>query len=161
MKERDTFEEHLRRQALRPVPTHWRNEILAAAEANRHEATRQPVSEDQAALFAGLRLLLARVPLAWGSLAALWIVLAGVNLALPSPPTGAEGQASGSVRMATLAALDLLAPELDLVSEPGIRAPQSVPTPKPSEVPNRPRSERWRGLDFGGADHHSRLNCFV
>jgi len=152
MKNEDQFERHLRCQPLRPVPPAWRGQILAAAEASRRNIAAERVSEDQAALFAGWRLVFARVPLAWASLAALWLVLVGVNLTLPSPMVGVAAQPPASVRLANLAALDLLRAEFDSAHDSFAPAPEAAPARKPSEAPHRPRSERWRSVNFGAAD---------
>jgi len=151
MKNDDQFEQRLQRQPLRQVPSAWREEILAATKPNRRLAPAEAVSEDGAALVAGWRLLFARLPLAWASLAALWIVLVGVNLTLPSPVLGAAVQSPASFRLANLAALDLLSAEVDTTADPFASVLEAAPVRKPSEIPHRPRSERRRGFDFGEA----------
>ena len=84
----DPFEEALRRRPPRQIPAQWRDEILSAARESRatdgarHAA--RPASPP-----AGLRQLLWPSPVAWAGLAAVWLTLAGMNLALrePSPST--------------------------------------------------------------------------
>jgi hypothetical protein len=155
MNEQDPFEQRLRRQPMRQLPSAWRQGILTAAEANRPERVAQPASEDQAALIAGWRLLFGRLPLAWASLAALWIALVGVNLTLSSPMVGAAVSAPASVRMVDFAALTT---ELDSAQDPLATPPKASPAGKPSDVPQRPRSERRRVLNFGAADSDFRFD---
>lgn len=151
MKNNDQFEQRLRRQPLRQVPSAWREEILAAADVNRRSNTTQSVSEDQVALLTGWRLLFARLPLAWASLAALWVALIGVNLMMPSPIVRVTAQASPSARMETLAALDLQPGDLEALGRQFLPAPEVSPINRAPAVPLRPRSERRRGADSGEA----------
>ena len=156
MNEHDPFEQRLRRQPLRQVPPAWREQILAAADVNRRNATTQSVSEDQAALLAGWRLLFARVPLAWASLAALWLVLVGVNLALPSPIVSVAVQTPPSARMESLAALDFGSADFEALGNQLSPAPATAPATETPTAPRRPRSERRREADVGEA-HPKRL----
>ena len=149
MNNEDQFEQRLQRQPLRPVPVQWREEILATAEANRRHAAPQSVSEDQAALLAGWRLLFARLPLAWTALVALWVALIGVNLMLPHPPVNVAAQRSPSARMSLLAALDFRRAQLELLGDKFSLATEALPANEAPAVPPRPRSERHRHSDFG------------
>lgn len=148
MNNNDPFEQRLRRQPLRQVPPAWREEILVAADVNRRSTAPESVSEDQVALLAGWRLLFARLPLAWVSLAALWVALIGVNLMMPSPMVRLTAQTSLSVRMETLAALDLQPGDLEALGRQFSPAPEAPPANRPPAVPLRPRSERRRDTDF-------------
>lgn len=71
----DDFEKQLQQQPLRPVPEHWRNQILQAAriEANKPRAEIQTKS--------WLYQLLWPCPQAWGALAAVWVVVLFLNFA--------------------------------------------------------------------------------
>lgn len=162
MNEHGPFEQRLRRQPLRPVPSAWREEILAqaraTADARQRDVAAQTVSADQAALIAGWRLLFARLPLAWASLAALWIALIGLNLAMPSPMVRMAEPGASSAQMELLAALDVQPAGYEPLSDQPAPAPQALPAPKHSEVPLRPRSERRRSLDFGEVGSDSVLN---
>jgi hypothetical protein len=156
MKPENQFEERLRRQSLRQIPSAWREEIIAnaraVADAERQATTGKTVSENQAALIAGWRLIFARLPLAWASLAALWIAIIGVNLMLPTPMVSVAVQDSASDRMAELAALDSTALDSEPARAPQPPASEVLPATRPSEVPlRRPRSERRQGMDFGEA----------
>lgn len=152
----DQFEQCLRRQRLRQIPAAWRKEILAAADVNRRSTVTQPVFEDQAALLAGWRLLFARVPLAWASLAALWLVLVGVNLTLPSPIVSVAVQTPPSARMESLAALDFGSADFEALGKQLSPAPATAPATETPTAPRRPRSERRRDADVGEA-HPKRL----
>ena len=70
----DDFEQELRRQHMRQIPADWRGPILGACirGAAVAEEARVPA----------WRLLLARFPVAWGAIAALWVVLISVNALL-------------------------------------------------------------------------------
>jgi hypothetical protein len=149
MKNEDQFEQRLRRQPLRPVPPAWREEILAAAEANRQNATTQSISEDQAALLAGWRLVFSRLPIAWATLAALWIVLIGLNLTLPSPIVRVAAQTPPAVRMESLAAWDFESADFEVLGRQLSPAPANSPATKDAVVPRRPHSERRRDADVG------------
>ncbi|MGH9594236.1 MAG: hypothetical protein ACRD5L_14185 [Bryobacteraceae bacterium] len=79
MNNQDQFEQRLRRQPLREIPSAWRGEILAAAGANRRN---EPARELTLAALLKLRLreLLWPAPQAWAALAAIWLVLLGASL---------------------------------------------------------------------------------
>lgn len=88
----DSFEEKLKQQPLRPVPATWRNEILAVA----REVDSQTAADTQeqrdvlpSRAWSFLRNLLWPHPIAWGGLAATWLVIIGLNAA-SSDPAGAE-----------------------------------------------------------------------
>ena len=149
MKNEDQFEQRLRRQPLRPMPPAWREEILAAASEYRRDAVSQPVSEDQAALLAGWRLVFSRLPIAWATLAALWIVLLGLNLMLPSPIVRVAAQTPQSARMESLAALDFEGADFEVFGRQLSPAPANSPATKDAVVPRRPHSERRRDADVG------------
>jgi len=72
----DDFEQKLRGQPLRRIPDGWREDILAAAQA----AARRPTGQTEA--IAGWRLWFARFPVAWGALAAVWVLVIAINVSL-------------------------------------------------------------------------------
>jgi len=138
----DNFEKQIERAPLRQPPAEWRAEILSVARAN----IRTPAASE-AGLLTSLRELLARIPAAWSAIAAVWLVIIGVNaLLLESPPTGAaSGFAAAFSDGPTIwnlqrAEIRLLADHLNTVSEP--------PQPRPQPVP-APRSDRRREDGFG------------
>ena len=144
----EQFENRLRRQPLRTIPPAWREEILTAAAARQPATTARRGDEDAAALLAGWRLLFARIPLAWATLAALWVGMIGVNLTMPGPMVSVAMEAPASARWAALASLDFPAAEFDADRDSLAPAPKASPATKPSDVPLRPSSERRRGMDF-------------
>jgi hypothetical protein len=149
MNEHGPFEQRLRRQPLRKIPADWRQEILAKAHAaaaeNRQRTVEAAAAEEREAWSIGWRLVFGRLPLAWASLAALWIALIGVNLMLPTPMVCVAVQNPAADRMAELAALDYEPAPAPQPPDSGV-----LPANKPSEVPfRRPRSERRHGLDVG------------
>jgi hypothetical protein len=151
MNDNDQFEQRLRRQPLRPVPSAWREEILAAAKASQRSTATPSASEDQVALFVGWRMLFGRLPVAWASLAALWIALIGVNLMMPSPMVRMAEPNSPSAQMELLAALDLQPAGIEPSSDQPLPASQTLPATKRPVVPVRPHTERQRGADLYAA----------
>ena len=192
MNEHDSFEQRLRRQPLRQVPSSWREEVLSQARRTAEEShadratigkigcgtavtelakrlgVRQPSAALTAALekrqraaavqnagapseglLAGWRLLFARLPLAWASLAALWIALIGVNLMLPSPMVRMAEPGAPSAEMELLASWDFQPAGVEPSDDLGTPASRALPATKQQEVPIRPRSERRRGVDVG------------
>lgn len=79
----DPFEERLHRQPLRPVPSAWRDEILRAA--SPCPAPRAPRRSWFSTLASGLSALLWPHPKAWAGLAALWVLVLGLNFAAREP----------------------------------------------------------------------------
>lgn len=152
MNEHDPFEQRLRRQPMWTVPPAWREEILAqakaAAAARQQKLAKETAAEDRAALIAGWRLLFSRLPLAWASLAALWLTLIGVNLMLPSPMVRVTEPSSSAAQMESLAALELQPAGLETVGEQSPPSSHTSPAPKRQQVPVHPRSERRRNSDF-------------
>ncbi len=76
----DDFEKKLERQPMRAVPPAWRAEILREA---RLAAAAQ---EDEGPVAWWHELLWPR-PMAWGSLAAAWAIIAILHTATPATPT--------------------------------------------------------------------------
>ena len=72
------FEQHLRQQPLRKVPSEWRDDILSAAsESGQHIARRS--SESAFGSRFTWRELLWPCPQAWAGLAAAWILIVMAN----------------------------------------------------------------------------------
>lgn len=74
----EDFEQRLRRQPLRQVPSEWREEILVAAGMSRRKESVRELTF-AAVLKTRLRELLWPNPRAWAGLAAIWVVIVAVN----------------------------------------------------------------------------------
>ena len=126
----------------------------AALSAPEHQKRQRAAAVQNAGapsegLLAGWRLLFARLPLAWASLAALWIALIGVNLMLPSPMVRMAEPGAPSAEMELLASWDFQPAGVEPSDDLGTPASRALPATKQQEVPIRPRSERRRGVDVG------------
>lgn len=75
---KDSFEEHLSKLQRTEVPSHWREEILTQALRERSNST---IFAQEAGNF--WTRFFGPHPLAWGSLAALWVLIAVLNFAGP------------------------------------------------------------------------------
>lgn len=156
MNEPETFENRLARQPLRRVPAAWRAEILSAAEAARPRVAARPTAEREADWAVGWRSLFARFPLAWASLAALWVVLVGINLMLPSPFVRLPTPHLGGVAASEVNAPNPSTPPAEL-RPPAKTAPALIPP----DAPPRPRSERRREINFGALCGWLPFNLFT
>jgi hypothetical protein len=80
----EQFEQQLKRQPLRPAPPGWRDGILAAAHGASSVKKSQSVADRSFLSVLNQRLvsMLWPHPVAWGGLAAIWILLFMVNFSL-------------------------------------------------------------------------------
>lgn len=74
------FEQKLQRQPLRQVPDEWREEILAAA--GNAQAAPVPCRSFPATFWERLSALLWPNQLAWGGLAAVWVVILALHFSM-------------------------------------------------------------------------------
>ena len=128
----DDFEQCLQRQPMREMPPAWRAEILSAARASGS----RPSTLDSRPL-PWWRELLWPCPQAWAGVAAVWLVILGVNLATreTTPRNFARQAVPPSPEMLlVLRQQQLLLAEL--VERPEPRAADRSKT-----VPPRPRSQ--------------------
>ncbi len=135
----DQLEEHLRRQPLREIPTHWRAEILSAAQAaGPRPSALDPQPSLLSTLIAQLSSVLRPHPQAWAGLAALWVVILTLQLTSRDPTEiVARNTPPPSPEMLTvLRQQKLLLAEL--VERPEPRAAEP-----PKALPLRPRSDRY------------------
>ena len=125
------FEKQLQRQPMRPIPAAWRAEILAAA---------QPApAPSLSTLLSHLSTLFQPYPKAWGALAAVWVVILGINFANYESAPAMEASAKPPLKEMVLALQNqrLLRAEL-------IGGQESEPVDRPKTKP-QPRSETTSG----------------
>ena len=139
----DDFEKRLQSQPLRQAPAEWREEILSAAQqafpADHAPRTTQHVPPSPSLLSTihhQLSTLLWPHPAAWAGLAAVWVVILGINLTTRDASLAVAKHAAPVSPQVFMAfqeqerlLSELLGPRETPVAEP----------PKPS--PARPRSE--------------------
>jgi hypothetical protein len=126
----DDFENQLPRQPLREIPGDWRAEILQAARA----AASPRASRLAPRASFDWREWLWPSPKAWAGLAAVWLIIIGLNATAPAGPEVMAKQTpapSTETQMTLAAQRRELARLLDVTSEPA-----SAPKPPPG-----PRSE--------------------
>jgi hypothetical protein len=136
MNREDTFEQRLQRVTPRQAPPEWRNEILSAARAAAASRTAE-INESHSA-WTALRGLFWPHPVAWGGLAAAWIVIFALNFAAREP---------GQVQIARQAPppspqmRQLLQEQEQLLAEL-ISPAEPVRAIRPKSSATQPRSER-------------------
>ena len=118
------FEEYLERQSVRPVPAHWRGEILRAARA-------------QPAVPAWWREWLWPCPKAWAGLAAAWGIILLLNVASPDEPAPAGGQ----VASASWQNFAILRQETEIIAQLS-GSEENHPVPAPPPAATQPRGSR-------------------
>ncbi len=146
----DDFEKRLQRQPIRQVPADWRDQMLAAA---REAASAQPVPCPTARAH-GLSGLLSTInhqlsallwprPAAWAGLAAVWLVILGLDLATRDAPQGVARRGSRPSPQVFMAFQE----QQRLLTE--LIGPREAPVAEPpKQAPLRPRSERRRDLQM-------------
>ncbi len=102
MNNQKDFEELIQRQTHRPIPPAWREEILSAA----HQAAAPRLANRSLLSAIGVRLsaLLWPHPIAWGGLAAVWLVVVGLDVVdmEPAPRHAARQEAQPASEMRKL-----------------------------------------------------------
>jgi hypothetical protein len=127
----DDFERQLQRQPIRPVPEEWRAGILQAARNEVHNQGPGPQVES----ISWWREWLWPCPQAWAGLAAVWLIILGLNTTRLEPAAIAANQStapSPEAQMTLAAQRRELARLLENIAEP-------APVPKPAPI--SPRSE--------------------
>jgi len=135
----EDFEKRIQRQSLRQVPAEWREDILSAARAAAfpEHAPRTP-HQTTLSLFSTL---LWPHPAAWAGLAAVWLVIAGLNLTTRET---APRLAKRAAPLSPQVCLAFQEQERVLAELIGPRETPVAERPKPA--PPRPRSELRHGL---------------
>jgi hypothetical protein len=126
----DDFEKQLQRQPLRPVPTEWRAEILRSAQAASPHVSRLTPHA-----VAWWHEWLWPSPQAWAGLAAVWMILLGLNAMAPG---GSGDVAKRSPSHSAETETTLAAQRRELARLLDNNFPEPAPAPKP---PPGPRSE--------------------
>jgi hypothetical protein len=144
----EDFEKRVQRQTLKQVPAEWREDILSAARqaSSPQHATRnaQDASRWRSVLStfnSQLSALLWPHPVAWAGLAAVWVVIMGINVRTQDATTVIAKRASPTSPQIFMAFQE----QERLLSE--LIGPRDTPVaeqPKP-RLP-RPRSEGRRAL---------------
>ena len=130
----DDFEKQLQRQPLRRMPAEWRAEILEAADGART----QDASVLTPRFVSSWREWLWPCPQAWAGLAALWMIIVGLNLTAPTGPGAMAmrgSEPSSEVKTSLAAQRRELARLLDSTFFEPAPAPKSPPGPR-SEGPS-------------------------
>ena len=106
----DQFEQRLQRQSLRQIPAAWREEILSAT-SQAQSAGRSPSGYSfLSVLHQRLSSLLWPHPVAWGGLAAVWVLIVALNFSSrDQAPTIADKTSPTSPEM--IAELRALSPD--------------------------------------------------
>jgi hypothetical protein len=144
----DDFEKRLQRQPLRQVPAEWREEILSAARqaSLSHHASRvthhaPPSRSLLSTINSQLSTLLWPHPAAWAGLAAVWLVILGINLTTRDAAQAVAKNASPVSPQVFMAFQE----QERLLSE--LIGPRETPVAeRPKPVPSRPRSERRKEM---------------
>ena len=76
----DDFEQRLRREPVKPIPSEWREQILTQARATQPETRNSELGTASLLSVLWQRLVWPN-PKAWAGLAAIWLVILGLNLA--------------------------------------------------------------------------------
>ena len=136
----ERFEELLRTQPLRQVPGAWRAGILERA--NAAAAIAAPVTRRQDVPW--WRTWLWPHPVAWGGLAAAWLLTLGLGWSTPAPGEGRSSPAARAVSVSELqAALALWHRAAIELTEPDEPKAAKPPSPTPAF---RPQSRRLSPL---------------
>ena len=144
----EDFEKRLERQPLRQMPGEWREEILSAArQASPSEHAPRSTHQVPArrsllsTLHHQLLTILWPHPTAWAGLAAVWLMIMGVNLTTRDASTVMAKHASPASPLVFMAFQE----QERLLSE--LIGPRETPVAeRPRQAPPRPRSERRREL---------------
>ncbi len=142
----DPFEDQLKKHPPRQVPPEWRRQILAAAERVRSASG---VSSTPS-LWALVRTLATQgggllwpSPAAWAGVAAVWLVILGLNLATGDHPARASKVAAAASPQTIMAFQEQNRLLLEII---GPNEPRVARPPRPA-VP-KPRSEKHVGWSF-------------
>ena len=153
----DDFEKQLQRQPLRQPPAAWREQILAATQANIPREKRVAETE----LLTGWRALLARIPVAWSAVAAVWLFIVGVNSWMSGPVITIATAAPSPASHEAMTVWNLQRAEIGLLANGMPEIPEFTPRRETPGTPPRPRSDRRREDGFGEFERDDEMSGFV
>lgn len=139
------FEKRLQREIPRQVPPAWREEILTVA--RQAEVSRRPAPATRHSLLARFiqqfSALTRPQRAAWGSLAAVWLVIMGLNLAARDSSTTAQIQTFTPPSPQALAAWRQQRRELAGLTDPASVRPIVTPPKQAFPQPRSNRRDEW------------------
>ena len=138
----DAWERRLAAQPFRAVPPAWRSTILATAGTGTHAAPRP--ARDRSVRSGWFERWLREYPVTWGALAALWLVVAGLN-SVDRWVNGSPAASARSISTTQWAEIQNQRKELGELAGIELRAPlRPAPSTSREETPAvlRPRSHR-------------------
>ncbi len=143
MNNEDPFERRLQAQPFKPVPPGWRVEVLRAAQVpgfSTRSAGSAPLSRIS---FMRSRLLALfwPYPKAWAGLAAVWVVILGLNLS-SRDPAGAEMARRPALPSPQIR--QMLKQQAQMFAE--LLGPAAQPPSTPHKKMSPPRSQRLENL---------------
>jgi hypothetical protein len=135
----DDFEQRLREQKLRQIPREWREDILRTAHRAAQPRDASLITHHSlSTLGARLSAFLWPNPCAWAGLAAVWLVILAMNLAIRDSVPAAQAKVQVPPSTATLL---ILKEQRQLLAELN-GALEKREGERPPVSPSRPRSER-------------------
>ena len=139
--ETHAFERRLKQQPLREIPADWRSQILAAAQPHApRPAPRASFWSTFNLQPSTFNLLLWPHPKAWAGLAAVWVLIIGLNLS-QRDPAPRPGEKTSAPPVATLLALRQ---QQQLLAELS-GSPEAAEADRPRSYVPKPHSE-WLEL---------------
>jgi hypothetical protein len=140
----EDFEKRLQGQVLRQPPAAWREEILTAARSRIPDPNAAAGSQ----LPAGWRLLWSRFPVAWGAVAAMWLVIIGVNSLMSGPAVTMIVSSPAPMPPEAMTVWNLQRADFGLLANQQTDTPVLAPSPRQRMTPP-PRSDLRREEGFG------------
>lgn len=142
------LEKKIAGQPMKSLPAEWRAEILSAARKAAAPAAPQATAVAGESWGARWREYLWPSPVAWGALAAVWVLIFALNHSSDSAPQtmARNSKASPQTIMAFWEQNRLL---VELLTPTPPASPEPPPAESPRENRPRPRSEKRSGLGLG------------
>jgi len=127
----DDFEQRLKRQPLRQLPADWRADILADGRGSKVEGRGRERFE-LSTFVSRLSIVFWPHPKAWAGLAAVWMVIIGVNISMhePAPVMAKKASPPSPEVMAELKQQRLMYAQLIGTAEQPADRPKFLPMPR-------------------------------